>query len=131
MHVQTSGNTAAEQHSHERRYLRYFMSAPVNVRRPFRSGSRLTRGLTLEISLGGLSAVLCGPPPVGERVSLRWKVLDIAFEARAIVRHSNSARTGFEFINLSRASSRRIESCIQRSLLCPWPRESGIPAATQ
>lgn len=110
----------------ERRYPRFFLSAPVIARRPFSSGSRLTHGITLEISMGGLSAVLCGPPPVGERVSVRMKLLNTAFEARAIVRHSSAARTGFEFVDLSPEHRQRIQTCIEHSLLCPWPKENGI-----
>jgi hypothetical protein len=79
--------------------------------------------------MGGISAMLCGPPPVGQRVALRLELPDAAFEAHAIVRHSNPARTGFEFVKLSRASQRRIEHCIQRSLLNPWPKDPWPKAA--
>ena len=111
---------SARPYDAERRHPRFLLSSPVSVRQPFRSGSGLTRGLTLEISLGGLSAVLCGPPPVGERVSLRIKLQNSTIEAPAIVRHSSASRTGFEFLNLPPYAQQRIESCIQRSLLRPW-----------
>lgn len=124
MHTQTRATGAARQYDTARRHPRFFLSSPVSVRQPFRAGSRLTRGITLEISLGGLSAVLCGPPPVGERVSVRLKLKDSAIEAPAIVRHSSSSRTGFEFLNLPPHVQHRIENCIQRSLLQPWPKES-------
>ncbi|HZR64231.1 MAG TPA: PilZ domain-containing protein [Terriglobales bacterium] len=123
MHTQTRATTAVQQYESERRHPRFLLSSPVSVRQPFRSGSRLTRGITLEISLGGLSAVLCGPPPVGERVSLRLKLQNSAIEAPAIVRHSSSSRTGFEFLNLPPQAQHRIESCIQRSLLHSWPKQ--------
>ncbi|HKW17092.1 MAG TPA: PilZ domain-containing protein [Terriglobales bacterium] len=126
MQVETCENRASSQHNSERRHQRFFLSAPIIARRPLDSGLQVTRGITLEISLGGLSAVLCGPPPVGERVSVRLKLMNSAFEAPAIVRHSSAARTGFEFVNLSPGSRRRIENCIQRSLLCPWPKENGL-----
>ena len=113
-----------QQYSAERRHPRFLLSTPLTARK-FRSPrSRVTRGITLEISAGGLSAVLCGPPPVGERVSVRLQLPDASLEARAVVRHSNAARTGFEFLKLSRTSQRRIETCIQRSLLQPWPKST-------
>lgn len=111
----------------ERRHPRFFLSAPLIARRAMSSGSQVARGITVEISLGGLSAVLCGPPPVGERVSVRLKLMNHAFEAPAIVRHSSAARTGFEFLSLAPESQRKIESCLQRSLLHPLPKEAGVP----
>jgi PilZ domain len=127
MQVGTYETTASSgQRSSERRYPRFFLSAPIAARRAVSSGSHVTRGITLEISVGGLSAVLCGPPPVGERVSVRLNLMNSAFEAPAIVRHSSPSRTGFEFLDLPRSSRRRIETCIQRSLLCPWPKKNGI-----
>jgi c-di-GMP-binding flagellar brake protein YcgR len=123
-----SCETAASnrQQNAERRHPRFFLSAPVIARRPLNSGSHVTRGITLDISLGGVSAVLCGPPPVGERVSVRMKLMNSAFEAPAIVRHSSPARTGFEFVSLSPESQRRIEKCIRRSLLAPWPKDAEV-----
>src|SRR5581483_7067418 len=119
--------TASQQCIGERRHPRFLLSSPVSVRCAFRLGSRLTHGITLEISRGGLSAVLCGPPPVGERVSLRLKLQNTAVEALAIVRHSCSSRTGFEFLNLPPHAQDRIEHCIQRSLLQPWPKQPKVP----
>jgi c-di-GMP-binding flagellar brake protein YcgR len=118
--------TSTRHHGPERRYPRFFLSEPLVARRALNSGSHVARGITLEISLGGLSAVLCGPPPVGERVSVQLNLMNSAFEAPAIVRHSSPARTGFEFLDLSPRSRRRLENCIQRSLLCPWPKESSV-----
>lgn len=114
---------AVRQYTAARRYPRFFLSAPVTTRRFRTRRSRLTRGITLDISMGGLSAMLCGPPPVGQRVALRVELPDAAIEAQAVVRHSNPARTGFEFVKLSRESQHRIEHCIQRSLLNPWPKD--------
>jgi PilZ domain len=115
-----------EQQSAERRHPRFFLSAPMIARRPLSSGSHVTRGITVDISLGGMSAVLCGPPSVGERVSVRMKLMNSTFEAPAIVRHSSSARTGFEFLSLPPDSQRRIERCIRRSLLYPLPKEAQV-----
>jgi c-di-GMP-binding flagellar brake protein YcgR len=122
MQAETVTSPALPQFSAERRYPRFFLSTPLTTRKSRSPRSRVRRGITLDISAGGLSAVLCGPPPVGERVSVRLNLADTALEARAIVRHSNPSRTGFEFVNLSRSSQRVIENCIRRSLLDPWPK---------
>ena len=124
MQFEARSNLITPEHRVERRYSRFFLSAPLIARRTLNSGYEVMRGITLEISLGGLSAVLCGPPPVGERVSLRLKLLNTAFEAPAIVRHSTSSRTGFEFFELTAEHQRRIENCIQALALWPWPKET-------
>jgi len=123
MHLKTRSPAAsAGQHNPERRYPRHFLSAPVTTWSLLNSGPQVTRGLTLEISLGGLSAVLCGPPKRGERVSVRLNLLNVAFETLAIVRHSSPARTGFEFLEPSPEFLHSIENCIQASRLCPSPQ---------
>ena len=120
---------AVRQYAAERRYPRFLLSAPVSTRRYRGPRSRITRGITLDISMGGLSAMLCGPPPVGQRVALRLELPETSLQANAVVRYSNAARTGFEFVKLSRESQRRIEHCIQRSLLNPWPNDPWPTAA--
>ncbi|HZQ20332.1 MAG TPA: PilZ domain-containing protein [Terriglobales bacterium] len=118
--------TSKSRENTERRHPRFFLSAPMVARRALSAGSHVTRGITVDISLGGLSAVLCGPPRIGERVSLRMKLMNSAFEAPAVVRHSSSARTGFEFLSLPPESRCTIEKCIRRSLLYPLPNEAEI-----
>jgi hypothetical protein len=128
MQVQTRRTVAsATQYSVERRYPRHFLSVPVITWRLLNSGAQVTHGLTLEISIGGLSAVLCGPPLVGERVSLRVQLLGSALETPAIVRYGTPARTGFEFLELPPEFLRSIQSCIHRLLLRPWPRDGFQP----
>jgi hypothetical protein len=123
MHLETRSSTAvAGRYSSERHYPRHFLSAPVTTWGLLNSGPPVTRGLTLEISLGGLSAVLCGPPKLGERVSVRLNLLNVAFETSAIVRHSSPARTGFEFLDPSPELLSSITNCIQASRLCPCPQ---------
>ena len=122
MHLVTRSSAApAGQDSAERRYPRHFFSTPVATWGLLNSGLQVARGLTLEISLGGLSAILCGPPKRGERVSVRLNLLDVAFETAAIVRHSSPARTGFEFLDPSPEFLSSITNCIQASRLCPCP----------
>ena len=122
MQLEIPSPAASGKYSPERRYQRHFLSAPVTTWGLLNSGPQVTRGLTLEISLGGLSAVLCGPPKRGERVSVRLNLLNVAFETPAIVRYSSPARTGFEFVEPSPEFLRGIKNCIQASRLCPCPQ---------
>jgi|GraSoiStandDraft_43_1057313.scaffolds.fasta_scaffold578110_2 PilZ domain len=123
MQLETRSSAAsARQYSRERRYPRHFLSAPVTTWGLLNARPQVTRGLTLEISVGGLSAVLCGPPKRGERVSVRLNLLNDVFETLAIVRHSSPARTGFEFLEPSPELLSSIENCIQASRLCPCPQ---------
>lgn len=122
MHLETRSPASAGQHRPEKPYPRHYFSAPVTTWGLLNSGPQVTHGLTLEISLGGLSAVLCGPPKRGERVSVRLNLLNVAFETLAIVRHSSPARTGFEFLEPSPELLSSIENCIQASRLCPCPQ---------
>lgn len=72
-------------------------------------------------SVIGTLTVMCGPPRVGETVTLNLQLLDGAFEALAIVRHSDDARSGFEFLNVAPDVQLRMESSIQESQVSPWP----------
>jgi hypothetical protein len=130
MYVKTqTAAVAAGQYSDQRRYPRHFLSAPVSTWHLLNSGPQVSRGLTLEIGIGGLAAVLCGAPQVGERVSVRLNLVNINFEALAIVRYSSPARTGFEFLEPSPALLRSIEGCIQGSRLCPCPEPYSVQFA--
>jgi hypothetical protein len=123
MHVETRSSAAsARQYGAERRYPRHFLSAPVTTWGLAKPGLPVTRGLTLEISVGGFSAVLCGPPKPGERVSVRLNLLNVAFETSAIVRHSSPARTGFQFLDASPEFLSSVTNYIQASRLCPCPQ---------
>jgi hypothetical protein len=122
MQLETRSSAAtARQYSRERRYPRHFLSAPVTTWRLLNARPQVTRGLTLEISVGGLSAVLCGPPKRGERVSVRLNLLNDVFETLAIVRHSSPARTGFEFLEPSPELLSSIENLHSSLASLPLP----------
>lgn len=71
-------------------------------------GARFTHGISLDISEGGMGALVQGDLPVGETVSLEFELPDYALKALAIVRHSCSARSGFEFLGLTDQERQRI-----------------------
>ena len=108
-----------------RRHPRFLVSVPASLARPRQSGMPAVHGLSLDLSQSGVSAVLCGPPAVGERVRLSLQFSGASLEILAIVRHSHSTRSGFEFVDLSPAHRELIENRIRTLEERPWPWRPG------
>ena len=109
-----------------RREPRYVSSIPVTLQRFLRFGPFLTRGVSLDVSVRGMSALVCGAPRVGETVVILLSSPEVPFEMLATVRHSSDARSGFEFYPLSPISQQGIEDWIQElkkheESLFPYP----------
>ena len=98
----------------QRREPRYVSTLPLAVQRFLRFGPFFTRGLSLDISARGMSALVCGPPRVGETVVIELPLPDSPIEMLATVRHSADHRSGFEFYPLSPIATRGIERWIER-----------------
>jgi hypothetical protein len=113
-----------------RREPRYVSSFPVVLQRFLRFGPFVTRGLTLDISMRGTSALVCGAPRVGETVTIAMSLSGAPFEMLATVRHSTDAKSGFEFYPLSALADRRIQDWMRdlkkhEETLFPYPYASG------
>lgn len=104
-----------------RRHTRFLVSVPASLVRAEQPDSLAVRGLSLDLSRGGVLAVLCGAPAVGEKVRLSLQFSGGVLEATAIVRHSNSKRSGFEFVELSPAYRELLEVRIRALEARPWP----------
>jgi c-di-GMP-binding flagellar brake protein YcgR len=104
-----------------RRHPRFIISVPVIVTRRAMPDSPVVHGLSLDISRGGASAVLCGPPSVGEIVYLSLQFSEASLESLAVVRHSDAVRSGFEFVDLSPAHRELLEGWLQALQERPWP----------
>jgi len=76
---------------------RYVSSVAVGLQRFLRFGPFVTRGGSLDISLRGMSALVCGAPRAGETVVITLSFRDAPIEMLATVRHSSDAKSGFEF----------------------------------
>jgi len=100
-----------------RREPRYVCSVPVTLQRFLRYGPAITRGMTLDVSMRGMSALVCGAPRVRETVviglSLPGAPPDAPVELLATVRHSSDERTGFEFYPLPPLTEQAIQHWIQ------------------
>ena len=96
-----------------RKEPRYFCSIPVTLQRFLRFGPFATRGVSLDISLRGMSALICGAPRVGETVVLALPLPMFPIEILATVCHCSDAKTGFAFYPLSPIAQQGIQDWIQ------------------
>lgn len=109
-----------------RRHPRFLISVPASLERPGESGMPAVHGMSLDLSRSGASAVLCGPPAVGETVRLSLQFPGASLETLAVVRHSDSTRSGFEFIGLSPAHREQLDNRIRALEERPWPWRPGL-----
>jgi c-di-GMP-binding flagellar brake protein YcgR len=130
MYVDSGGGLAPSREYHvRRRDPRYVASISVTLQRFLRYGPVVTRGMSLDVSMRGMSALVCGAPRVGETVVIALSLPDATVETLATVRHSSDARTGFEFYPLSPVAQQGIqhwieELCKHEEELFPFPYAS-------
>ncbi len=120
-----------ETYNVHRRDARYVLSVGVSVQRFLRFGPFQTRGVTLDVSQHGMSALVCGAPRTGETVVIELALPDALLELLATVRHSSNAKSGFEFYPMSRKAQQDIAHWIeqlneQEELLFPYPYSAAI-----
>ena len=114
MYVDSRGRSARLREYHvRRREPRYVCSTPVTLQRFARFGPVVTRGMSLDISMRGMAALVCGAPRVGETVVIALSLPEATVELLARVRHSSDARTGFEFYPLPPLAQQAIQHWIQ------------------
>ena len=109
-----------------RQEARYVSSVPLGLQRFLRFGPFVTRGVTLDISLRGMSALVCGAPRPGETVVITLSLRNAPLEMLATVRHSSDAKSGFEFYPLSSLAQQGIQAWIwelkkHEETLFPYP----------
>ncbi len=127
MYVDNRGARARSRDYNVRRQEpRYVSSIPVGLQRFLRFGPFVTRGVSLDISLRGMSALVCGAPRAGETVVITLSLRDAPIEMLATVRHSSDAKSGFEFYPLSAIAQQGIQAWIQElkkheETLFPYP----------
>ena len=127
MYVDSRGALArCQRYDVRRREARYVSSIPATLQRFLRFGPIITRGVTLDISMRGMSALVCGAPRVGETVVIALSLAGANIEMLASVRHSSDARSGFEFYPLSPIAERGLQNWIQElrqheETLFPYP----------
>ena len=105
--------TSAPAHGLVRREPRHISAIPVTVMRFLRYGPVVTPGIGLDISLSGMSILVCGAPRVGETVVIAPRSMIEPIDIVATVRYSTDARAGFQFFPLSPAAEKTINEWIR------------------
>jgi hypothetical protein len=91
-----------------RRHKRALFSVPITFHHLMAGGVRIARGITLDISEAGLGALVQGDLRVGETVEIDLPLSERMLSAVAIVRHTSSVRSGFEFLGLTTEERKHI-----------------------
>ena len=102
MRTDTASSEASLGFPDRRRHVRYRFSAPITVEP---NGRSAIRGMSLEISESGMSALIGDVLVVGDTVRLE-PVVDS--RVSALVRRQSGKIYGFEFLNLTPVQIQRI-----------------------
>jgi hypothetical protein len=98
-----------------RRHPRALFTVPITVRHLSRGGVRMTRGISLDLGVGGLGAIVQGDVVVGDTVAIDLHLREQLLITVAIVRHTSGVRSGFEFVGLTPEERLRITGVIGKS----------------
>ncbi len=98
-----------------RRHTRALFSVPIKLHHLTRDGIRTTRGVSLDISEGGLGALVQSDLLVGETVEIDLRLREHPLSTVAIVRHTSSLQSGFEFLGLTAEERLQITNVIGNS----------------
>ncbi len=84
-----------------RRHLRSLFTIPITIRHLADGGVRASRGVSLDLSEGGMGALVKTGLKVGDMVEIDIQWPEHALSVIGIVRHSSDTRSGFEFMGLT------------------------------
>jgi hypothetical protein len=90
------------------RYPRALFSVPLTLRHLATGGIQASPGISLDISEGGLGAIVNGGLRVGEMVEIDVRTPCFSLNAVAIVRYTTGVRSGFEFVGMTQAEREQI-----------------------
>jgi len=91
----------AAQNRPQQRYSRALFSVPLTLRHLASGGIQSSPGISLDISEGGLGAIVHGGLRVGEMVEIDVRTPGFSLSAVAIVRYTTHVRSGFEFVGMT------------------------------
>jgi PilZ domain len=83
-----------------RRFPRTLYSAPITLHGLATGVLRTCHGISLDLSEGGVGALVSGGPRVGETVQIELQLRECLLCADAVVVHSSGVRSGFQFLGL-------------------------------
>lgn len=102
-------------HPYDRRHPRAVFTIPITLRYLSHGGVRMTRGMSLDLGVGGLGAIVQGDVVVGDTVSIDLRLCEQLLTTVAIVRHTSRVSSGFEFVGLTAEERLKITSVVGRS----------------
>lgn len=102
----------ASEYPSVRRHTRTLFSVPIVLRHLTRNEIQVTKGISLDISEGGVGALVQGELRIGETVEIDIQLREHLLQTAAIVRHSCSVRSGLEFMGLTAAQRERITNVV-------------------
>lgn len=94
------------------RHPRVLYSIPLTLHHLAAGGVRSSRGISLDISESGLGALVEGRLEVSDIVAIELTLPGSQLNAVAIVRHTSSDRSGFEFLGLTPDERQRIAGMV-------------------
>ena len=101
MGLDVHGGSATGSYEFARRHRRELFTVPLTLRHLTGRGVRTSHGISLDISEGGIGALVQGSLRVGETVAIDIPQPECTLSAVAIVRHTSSVSSGFEFVGLA------------------------------
>lgn len=91
-----------------RQYPRYVFTVPVIIRHWPPQGFKTARGMTVDISEGGMAAIMPDSLRVGEIVEIDLPLPVGLLNTLATVKYNAESRSGFEFVGLSAQERQQI-----------------------
>jgi PilZ domain-containing protein len=108
MATETDAEAMAPKFQGVRRHRRYLFSVPVQLHHLVGDRKKTTHGISLEVSEGGMSAVVEGELLIGEIADIDVPLPAGRLETLAIVRHKTAGHFGFEFLGLKAEERQRL-----------------------
>ncbi len=97
------------------RHPRILFSIPITLQYLGSGGVRSGHGISLDISEGGMGALVDRVLQVGDMVGLDLELPERQLSTIAIVRYSSSSRSGFEFVGLTVEERARLAGIVARA----------------
>ncbi len=115
MHINHGSRLAANVPRDLRRYPRVLYTARITLHSLVAGGTHSFHGISLDISQGGVGALVSGGPAIGETVQIELPLRDGVLRTGATVRHKSGARSGYEFLRLGREERMKISEITARA----------------
>ncbi len=101
MRFEIDGARAPCENKPVRRHARAIFSVPLTLHHLTHGGVGRSHGISLDVSEGGMGALVQHGLSVGETVAVDLPLREHVLHAIAIVRHTSKTRCGFEFVGLT------------------------------